>query len=222
MFDTVQIGRRIAELRKKNDMTQFELADKLSISFQAVSNWERGNSMPDISKLPELAEILGVSIDEILGKTNTVLSDVINENTLNEKEYSKDDIIDAAAIMKPSQIENMIVSSNYNPKVLNTVLPFLEEAHIERLADVALGMEKSISVFLPFLNQEKIENLFLDYQNKGESTNFMIPFLKEETVRELALTAFQKGGIESAAPYLQFMNESDILELIKLTSDKEA
>ena len=38
-------------------MTQMELADRMGISFQVVSNWERGNSMPDISKLPELAEI---------------------------------------------------------------------------------------------------------------------------------------------------------------------
>ena len=50
MFDTVKIGKRIAELRKKRDMTQFEIADRLGISYQAVSNWERGNSMPDIAK----------------------------------------------------------------------------------------------------------------------------------------------------------------------------
>lgn len=45
MFDTVKIGKRIAELRKKRDMTQFELADRLGISYQAVSNWERGVSL---------------------------------------------------------------------------------------------------------------------------------------------------------------------------------
>lgn len=43
-----KVGRKIVELRKKNNMTQTELADKMNISFQAVSNWERGNSMPDI------------------------------------------------------------------------------------------------------------------------------------------------------------------------------
>ena len=54
-------------------MTQFELADRLGISYQAVSNWERGNSMPDIAKLPELAEIFGVTVDEILGGGNPVV-----------------------------------------------------------------------------------------------------------------------------------------------------
>lgn len=44
MFDTVKTGKKIAELRKQKDMTQFELADAMGISYQAVSNWERGVS----------------------------------------------------------------------------------------------------------------------------------------------------------------------------------
>lgn len=67
MFDTVKVGRIISQKRKEHNMTQMQLADALGISFQAVSNWERGNSMPDISKLPELAELFGCSIEELLG-----------------------------------------------------------------------------------------------------------------------------------------------------------
>ncbi len=67
MFDTVKVGRIISQKRKERNMTQMQLADALGISFQAVSNWERGNSMPDISKLPELAELFGCSIEELLG-----------------------------------------------------------------------------------------------------------------------------------------------------------
>lgn len=57
MFDMKNVGFKISELRKQQNMTQMELADRMGISFQAVSNWERGSSMPDISKLPELAQI---------------------------------------------------------------------------------------------------------------------------------------------------------------------
>ena len=67
MFDTVKVGRIISQKRKEHNMTQMQLADALGISFQAVSNWERGKSMPDISKLPELAELFGCSIEELLG-----------------------------------------------------------------------------------------------------------------------------------------------------------
>ena len=44
MFHMEKVGRKIAQLRKSHNMTQLELADKLGISFQAVSNWERGGS----------------------------------------------------------------------------------------------------------------------------------------------------------------------------------
>lgn len=68
-FNMCEIGRIIARHRKAHNMTQMELADRMNVSFQAVSNWERGQSMPDISKLPELAECFGVSIDELLGRS---------------------------------------------------------------------------------------------------------------------------------------------------------
>ena len=67
MFQMKEIGRRIAEARRTAGLTQPDLAEKMGISFQAVSNWERGESMPDIAKLPELAAILGMSIDALLG-----------------------------------------------------------------------------------------------------------------------------------------------------------
>ncbi len=67
MNDTVNMGNRIAELRKAAGLTQEQLASKLSISAQAVSKWETGASFPDISILPELCAILGVTTDELLG-----------------------------------------------------------------------------------------------------------------------------------------------------------
>lgn len=45
MFTMTSVGAKISELRKKHNMTQMELADKMNISFQAVSNWERGVSL---------------------------------------------------------------------------------------------------------------------------------------------------------------------------------
>ena len=69
MLDTVKIGRQIARLRKAQNMTQPELADRMGISFQAVSNWERGASMPDIGKLPELAGIFGVTVTSCWGRS---------------------------------------------------------------------------------------------------------------------------------------------------------
>lgn len=45
-----------------------DLADAMGVSYQAVSNWERGNSMPDISKIPEICQVLGLSFEELVGE----------------------------------------------------------------------------------------------------------------------------------------------------------
>ena len=60
------LGKRIAALRHKNQLTQDELAEKLGISSQAISKWENDQSCPDISSLPLLSKILGISTDELL------------------------------------------------------------------------------------------------------------------------------------------------------------
>lgn len=60
------IGKRISEYRKKKNLKQDELAEMLGVSPQAVSKWENDLSCPDISLLPELSKILGVSIDELV------------------------------------------------------------------------------------------------------------------------------------------------------------
>ena len=62
------LGKRIAQYRKEQSLTQENLAERLGISSQAVSKWENDLSCPDISILPQLAEALGVTTDELLGK----------------------------------------------------------------------------------------------------------------------------------------------------------
>ena len=59
-------GLMVTELRKAKGMTQAELAEKMGITDKAVSKWERDLSYPDVTSIPRLAEILGVSVDELL------------------------------------------------------------------------------------------------------------------------------------------------------------
>lgn len=60
------IGRRIAQLRKEKGFTQDELSQMMEVSAQAVSKWENDQTCPDITSLPKLAKILGVTVDELL------------------------------------------------------------------------------------------------------------------------------------------------------------
>lgn len=65
-MDNIKFGKFIKQLRAENNMTQKQLAEKLFITDKAVSKWERGLSMPDISLLGSLADIFGVTVSELL------------------------------------------------------------------------------------------------------------------------------------------------------------
>lgn len=81
-------GKMVAELRRQSGMTQLELAEKMGVTDKAVSKWERDLSFPDINSVPKLAEIFGVSVDELMQvKTNS------KESSLSEKIGETVDII---------------------------------------------------------------------------------------------------------------------------------
>lgn len=69
MLDGIRIGHFIMNKRKEAGLTQQQLADKLNLSFQAVSKWETGTAFPNIEVLTDLAAILKVTVDEILSGT---------------------------------------------------------------------------------------------------------------------------------------------------------
>ena len=67
-----QIGTNIAHLRKRSGLTQAGLAEKVNYSDKAVSKWERGESAPDILTLVSLAEVFGVTVDDLLKDPNAL------------------------------------------------------------------------------------------------------------------------------------------------------
>ena len=78
-MNQVKIGKFIAECRKKENLTQMQLAEKLNITDRAVSKWETGKAMPDTSIMLELCEILGISVNDLL------CGEIINMENKNPK-----------------------------------------------------------------------------------------------------------------------------------------
>lgn len=76
------VGEIISYLRKEKNMTQNDLAEKMNVTDKAVSKWERNLSCPDVNSIPKLAEILGVSVEELLNaqtkQANSKADDIIN------------------------------------------------------------------------------------------------------------------------------------------------
>lgn len=83
------IGKKIAELRKSHDMTQEALAEKMGVSAQAVSKWENDLSCPDVMSLRPLADLFGVTVDELLAPGEISRAEVLPE----EKRKNVDDMM---------------------------------------------------------------------------------------------------------------------------------
>lgn len=79
-MDSKIIGNYLQQKRKQKEITQKELADILGVTFQAVSRWEKGDSIPDLDSLDNLAKFYNVSIDEILQRNPVSNSERLPEN----------------------------------------------------------------------------------------------------------------------------------------------
>lgn len=101
-MDTQTIGKRIAQLRKESGLTQEQLAEKLGVTAQAVSKWENDAACPDISLLPLLADIFGVSVDFLLGKESSFSADepktVDQSETINSSKHMRMSILRVSSL----------------------------------------------------------------------------------------------------------------------------
>ena len=77
-MDQIKIGKFIAECRKKNNLTQMQLAEKLNITDRAISKWKNGKGMPDSSIMLDLCNELKISVNELL------CGELIEMNNYNE------------------------------------------------------------------------------------------------------------------------------------------
>ena len=78
-MDQLKTGKFIAECRKKNNLTQMQLAEKLNITDRAVSKWENGRSLPDSSIMLELCNVLGITVNDLLSGEVVTMKDYNKE-----------------------------------------------------------------------------------------------------------------------------------------------
>ena len=81
-MDQIKIGKFIQQKRKESGLTQYELAERLNVSDRAVSKWENGNCIPDVSNIQELCKILNITINDLFSGCIVDMKD--NEKKLEE------------------------------------------------------------------------------------------------------------------------------------------
>lgn len=75
----MDFSKNLKELREKNNLTQEEIAQKIKISRQSISNWERGKSYPDLEKIIMIKEIFNITLDELILGDLTLKNKLIND-----------------------------------------------------------------------------------------------------------------------------------------------
>jgi len=131
VMDQIKIGKFIAESRKKNNLTQMQLAEKLNITDRAISKWENGKAMPDSSIMLDLCNELKISVNELLSGE---MIDMNNYNEIAEKnllEMAKKEEMQNKKLM---MYENVIgFGSTISFLTLIFVTSFLIENNIARI-----------------------------------------------------------------------------------------
>lgn len=225
MFNMAKIGANIAKFRKEKGLTQMGLANELGISFQAVSNWERGLSCPDISKLGELSELLGVSIDEILDNRNGI--SIVRERTKrafdDDHGEHPDGDEDELAEHEDDELEDLEdlddeledLEDDLDGEGVTTTHVKLPNGEVITLRTKETLDPEDIASMAPILNEKTIERM-LDgsveaKEKKGEKISFeelmsLAPFLSEGYVEKLADRILTDGAdsymLSGLAPFL--------------------
>lgn len=135
MFDTMKVAKKIRQARIAQNLTQMNLADAMGVSYQAVSNWERGNSMPDISKLEDLCQILHLSPAELLGMENSESAAVTRIMTQEDASLTAEELSELAPVLPPVQVKEQAKKQKLNIASLVAIAPYLDENFLEELSE---------------------------------------------------------------------------------------
>ena len=232
MFDTMSIAKRIKSARIEKNMTQLQLADVMGVSYQAVSNWERGNSMPDISKLGDLCDALGLTVNELLGMEEKNVSAVTR--AMEQEELTVEELKEMAPMLPPEQVKEQVESKwnfhmpdlSFLEKLPEMIRGIASGENMEQIRNVAEAVrenfnEETIEQLKAMGNvkvvisggKEKTQNK--EVQSTAEkkkakkkidfySAAELAPFLDEEYLNRLVLEAdlSDLDGLDELVPYL--------------------
>lgn len=208
-------------------MMQMALADEMGVSYQAVSNWERGNSMPDISKLPELCKILGISFEELVGEKNAETE--ITQKLMKEEdaEVTLDEMAQVGQLVNPDKLESKMNETLEKGRKISfgTLLrlaPFMDQETLGKMAEKMADTVDAgkLCAFSPFLSKESLDRIVEKNLQSGKLNKKNIlslaPFLSKSTIHKIAEYLIEHGEddlLVGMAPFMgketfsaQFMN----------------
>ena len=192
------IGENIRKFRKKNDLTQEALADRLGVSYQSVSRWENGATYPDLELIPAIAEVLAVTVDELMGmpqiekeKRATEAFDELRRECI-KRDYDADKIVELLRDIRRNYLTRESAWRPWSegndrafrdPKILPEVR-LLAEAYLERhpmhphtiqtMADIEdeEHLDDFLKKYTTSFDCSERALMFRRYQRRGDAEKF--------------------------------------------------
>ena len=202
MINAQRTGAYISKLRKGKDWTQQQLAEKLLVTHQAVSQWEKGASFPDIGLMPQLARLLGVSVDELLHGESQSTHPVVSGGAM----------VEALARGKPEDMAAMVRNDPKGVELMMETAPLAKPSQMNEVVGNLTGMTFTLEQVIdlaPFVSPERLQALLSQAnapQLEGETLQHLAPFLGREaldaTMERLPTGALNLEQLTELAPFL--------------------
>lgn len=216
MFDAKKFGGHLARLRKRADMTQSELADRLNLTRQAVSKYEVGDSFPDVSILVLIADLFGIALDDLINAgeptrgESILLGNVAAGNGAILAE-SVEDMINLAPLLKPSTLEKIADGFSKHGIDLSSIVSlaaYLSDDSVVKLLENAsfeTANHALLEKLLPFLDETSKGIVFTKIFDGEISWTFIrtcLPYM------ESMVPQIEAAVVEGVFPYevLQIVN----------------
>lgn len=152
----IELGENIKKYRLKKDMTQTQLACVFNVSEQAVSRWENGNTYPDISLLPGMADYFGISIDELMGMESYKDERKIEQIIATVKENERKGLIRENVMI----LQKAAVKYPKNYVILSYLVGQLVFEDCENEAENTSNREKAVEIADRILNECTDRNIW--------------------------------------------------------------
>ncbi len=209
---TMNLGNKIRELRRINNLTQEQLASSLNISPQAVSKWEMGASFPDMTMIPVLAGFFKVSLDELFDFDVNNVDKEIEDIRLEFRKYFWDNFEKAEQILidglklYPASIQlktELFELYAYNvargDEIINKAFELGSQIiHISQDVFCTCRTKANIILIYEYLIREKNQDHYDDIKKLIESLPYMYPYMLQDRMRLSAIHLKDKDGMREA------------------------
>lgn len=219
-FNMAAIGQTIANLRKEHNMTQLQLADEMGVSYQAISNWERGQSMPDIAKLPDLAAFFGVTIDQLLGKHAPLVEEAISGDLPRyaaEHPISQEELEEVAPMLLPDQVDAL--AGTLSASDLYGLLPFMSSSKIDALLLRAVQHgDDTVFMFAPLASSRALGQAADLMVQSGLDITRLLPFLSSPYAHQHMMRAIEED--RDFSRFAPFVSSDSLRQAVQVLEAK--